>query len=104
MEKEVKCGETEFSCKKKCEKELDCENHQCQDICHPGDCMPCELKPEKVNKCPCGKFDLTMLVGENSRKSCEDPIPVCGLPCKKLLPCGEHYCTKTCHNGECMPC
>lgn len=45
-----------------------------------------------------------MLVGENNRTKCTDKIPVCGLPCKKLLPCGEHECTKTCHNGDCVDC
>ena len=37
------------------------------------------------------------------RTSCTDPIPLCGMPCKKKLPCG-HNCTKSCHEGPCSQC
>ncbi|CAF3093898.1 unnamed protein product, partial [Rotaria sp. Silwood2] len=28
----------------------------------------------------------------------------CGEPCGKLLSCGHHICTKTCHDGPCSDC
>ncbi len=38
-----------------------------------------------------------MLVGDpDFRTQCSDPIPTCGMPCKKLLACG-HNCQKSCH-------
>mmetsp|Transcript_20017 Transcript_20017/g.17078 ORF Transcript_20017/g.17078 Transcript_20017/m.17078 type:complete len:164 (-) Transcript_20017:213-704(-) len=45
----------------------------------------------------------TMSLGLDNRKSCLDPIPVCGLPCGKVLPCG-HKCKKSCHPGPCSKC
>ncbi len=29
---------------------------------------------------------------------------MCNQVCDKLLNCGIHHCTQTCHNGPCMPC
>lgn len=45
-----------------------------------------------------------MLTGDEFfRQKCEDPIPTCGMPCKKILPCG-HKCSKSCHEGNCSEC
>jgi transcriptional repressor NF-X1 len=42
-----------------------------------------------------------MLSGDpDFRKTCSDPIPTCGMPCKKILPC-KHYCQKSCHERKC---
>ena len=101
----VNCGKENFSCNEICSKELDCKNHLCQQICHNGTCKECDLKPSKVLVCPCGKTQISTLMGENARKSCLDPIAVCGLPCGKLLPCKKHYCNAMCHVlRECPPC
>jgi transcriptional repressor NF-X1 len=38
-----------------------------------------------------------------SRKTCEDPIPICNKLCEKTLSCG-HTCQASCHLGDCPPC
>ena len=73
-----------YSCEEKCEKTLDCGNHKCKEICHPGECGPCILKPETVSHCCCGKTPLT-----TKRESCLDPVPTCDLVCSKTLKCGQ---------------
>ena len=88
-----------FSCGSYCPKKLGCNNHFCGEICHPGSCRECESLPSRVTTCYCGKTRL-----ENERLSCLEPIPTCFQVCDKILPCGLHCCTKTCHSGECPPC
>ncbi|KAL2920744.1 NF-X1-type zinc finger protein NFXL1 [Bienertia sinuspersici] len=88
-----------FSCSSKCGKKLRCGNHDCAELCHPGPCGECELLPNKVKTCYCGKSDLRV-----QRKSCLDPIPTCSGTCGKILPCGKHYCKDKCHSGDCPPC
>ena len=97
MTTECHCGKTsqdrqctadsaeKFSCGEVCGLTLDCDNHQCEAVCHPGDCAPCPLSPDRVTTCPCGK---TLLQGDRARTSCTDDIPLCGAVCDKLLPCG----------------
>lgn len=67
-------------------------------MCHDGECGECELLPEKVKTCPCGKMQLT-----TKRESCADAVPLCTNNCRKLLRCG-HVCQSKCHIGDCPPC
>ena len=105
-----------FSCQDKCKKTLDCGNHKCQKICHPGTCSECCLKPSLISHCPCGKTLVSELLG-GDRKSCLDPVPTCESICDKILPCSpqiaegkadfsneEHRCKNKCHLGECGAC
>ncbi|EDO45870.1 predicted protein [Nematostella vectensis] len=102
-----------FSCEDRCERVLDCSNHHCEKVCHKGSCKSCELKPEAVSHCPCGKTALTEILGENNmRQQCLDPIPTCGLKvrcievtsedflcdqrCNKKRQCGRHRCNQKC--------
>nr|CAD7444453.1 unnamed protein product [Timema bartmani] len=98
-------GVTYFSCGGICEKHLTCGNHQCTLVCHTGPCGECELSPDKVTHCPCGKTELT---ADQARNSCLDTIPNCPLICGKKLACGQpnnpHHCKEECHNGKCPPC
>lgn len=96
------CGKENFSCLNVCDKVINCGNHKCKDICHLGECKECMYTPEKVTTCCCGRMDA-MSLGLGNRKSCLDPIPVCGLPCGKTLICG-HKCKRTCHPYECGNC
>ncbi|XP_061821295.1 transcriptional repressor NF-X1 [Nerophis lumbriciformis] len=116
--REVLCGTDEdkfdgsghFSCQKTCAKVLDCEAHQCQQLCHQGLCPPCPRSPSTVKTCPCDQTQLTKLLelGYSERQSCTDPIPSCGKTCTKPLACGSndtiHLCDKLCHEGACGPC
>ncbi|CAA0806864.1 NF-X1-type zinc finger protein NFXL1 [Striga hermonthica] len=88
-----------FSCGSVCENKLDCGNHVCQEMCHPGSCGECELLPTRIKTCCCGKTNLT-----EDRQSCLDPIPTCSKICQKILPCGLHRCENVCHSGTCPPC
>lgn len=103
-------GSGHFSCQKPCGKMLDCQNHRCQLVCHPGACSSCPLSPRLVRTCPCGQTALSKLLelGYPERRSCLDPIPSCGKTCGKPMPCGStdiiHMCEKLCHEGACGPC
>ncbi|XP_063423020.1 transcriptional repressor NF-X1-like [Mytilus trossulus] len=109
---EVKCGCVEsfsksYSCGNPCKKSLECGHHECDMVCHAGDCKTCETLPEVVTNCPCGATPLSDLSTE-IRTSCTDPIPTCGQICNKPLGCGPpenvHKCQEKCHEGPCGPC
>lgn len=100
-----------FTCNSVCGKKLECGNHYCEDLCHPGPCAPCVLLPSSLDRCPCGKTPLKWLYDKNEalvRKTCVDPIPVCNALCNKILLCGPkdnlHTCDSKCHLDECPPC
>ncbi|XP_041824274.1 transcriptional repressor NF-X1 [Melanotaenia boesemani] len=103
-------GSGHFSCQKICGKVLNCEAHQCQEVCHRGPCQPCPRSTSLVKTCPCSQTPLTKLLelGYSERQSCSDPIPSCGKTCNKPLPCGSsdtiHLCENLCHEGSCGPC
>ncbi|XP_016842506.1 protein shuttle craft isoform X1 [Nasonia vitripennis] len=92
-----------YSCENVCNKVLDCGNHKCKEICHPGQCGPCVLKPETVKHCCCGQTLLT-----DKRESCLDPIATCDKVCSKRLRCGQpsnpHTCQANCHKDDCPEC
>lgn len=94
----------QYACAKLCNKLLNCGNHKCKEICHPGQCTDCKLTPDVIKTCPCGK----MKIEPGTRESCKDPIPVCTGNCKKPLQCGPpnnpHLCPSKCHSGPCPPC
>ncbi|CAB3253769.1 unnamed protein product [Arctia plantaginis] len=93
-----------WSCGAECGRVLACGAHVCRAPCHPPPCEPCQLLPLNVHACPCGKTKLK----PDSRKSCTDPIPLCGNICAKPLPCGpaedKHFCKLNCHEGACPTC
>lgn len=104
-------GTKSYSCESKCDRVLNCGNHHCEEVCHPGECQPCELAVKTVTRCPCGKVPLEKLYerdGAIQRKSCSDPIPTCNQPCQRVLKCGVpgsyHECQALCHEGPCPPC
>ena len=117
----VKCGSKEFNesadksfykCETKCNRVLECGNHNCSESCHEGPCKPCSLLPSKLNKCPCGKTEMKMLLIKNKiiRTNCLDPVPTCEKVCAKVLhdlrveDDEVHFCEQKCHTNECEPC
>lgn len=98
----VDCADSSYGCGEPCEKTIDCGYHKCEQTCHKGPCMTCLKKPELQTTCPCGRYSL-LAIAESVRESCKDPIPSCGMPCKKKLHCG-HECPLTCHEGRCPEC
>lgn len=108
-QKEVPCTvenleNMKYVCENICERELNCKNHKCQRQCHEDACRECELTPDAVKSCPCGRRPI--LAGE--RKSCLDEITLCDAVCNKVLNCGApsnpHRCISKCHLGPCPPC
>lgn len=95
---------TKYSCDKTCDRQLSCNNHRCELICHPQNCGSCLLTPDFIKSCPCGKTKFD----NDTRKSCLNPIPLCKSQCSKALRCGPlaspHVCLKSCHLGDCPPC
>ncbi|XP_065053549.1 transcriptional repressor NF-X1-like [Rhopilema esculentum] len=104
-----KTGKTKYSCKNTCSRTLDCGNHSCSQICHPGSCDSCIFLPKNVEFCPCKQTRITdLLQPDEMRKSCLDSIPCCKNFCGKKLQCGSpdepHHCKQICHVGPCQPC
>jgi len=88
-------GTVPHSCGEVCGKPLSsgaCP-HTCLDLCHPGPCDTCSATVNKT--CPCG--------GTSKRVKCEVDL-VCDQICEKMLNCGQHSCTRSCHQGDCDPC
>ncbi|CAH0719565.1 unnamed protein product, partial [Brenthis ino] len=93
-----------WACGAACARVLACGAHVCRAPCHAPPCPPCPLRPDNVPTCPCGNTRIH----KDQRKSCTDPIPLCGNICAKLLPCGrpgdKHFCKENCHEGSCRVC
>lgn len=73
--------------------------HPCELLCHAGPCPPCtHMGPTR--SCFCGKkstarrcVDTNYAAGWSCEETCGDPMP-----------CGEHTCQKSCHEGLCGAC
>ncbi|KOX67157.1 Protein shuttle craft [Melipona quadrifasciata] len=88
-----------YACEVICEKLLECGNHICTKLCHPGACESCSLTPGKITTCCCGQTPLP-----DKRQTCLDPIPVCDQICSKNLNYDPHKCKVKCHVGDCPVC
>lgn len=86
------CGQTCSRPRKGCP-------HPCDSICHAGPCAPCTAMGP-TQDCFCGR--------NSSTKRCQDTDYEngwsCGEICGDLLPCGEHTCSRRCHEGLCGAC
>lgn len=89
-----RCGHKQFSCGDVCERVLDCDIHNCREICHDGECPPC--RERAVYKCSCGKV--------KEEKDCCERVFRCEASCENMLNCGKHVCERGCHSGECGLC
>ena len=92
----INCAIGDYHCDRVCGKLLSCGNHNCEKICHSGECESCPLEGNR--DCHCGKVTFDEL-------QCTDPTPSCGDTCNKPLNCyGNHNCNQRCHPGECSKC
>ncbi|PYH96889.1 hypothetical protein BO71DRAFT_396676 [Aspergillus ellipticus CBS 707.79] len=86
------CGQTCSRMRKGCP-------HPCDATCHAGPCAPCTAMGP-TQDCFCGR--------NSSTKRCQDTDYEngwsCGEVCGDLLPCGEHTCSRPCHEGLCGSC
>lgn len=94
----MKCGE-EFTCEGVCGKKLNCEEHECQDVCHQGPCYDCLKVFNQV--CYCGKSVREVVCNKETvgvtNYECENM-------CEKSRDCELHQCDAPCHPGVCEPC
>ena len=73
--------------------------HPCPLQCHAGPCPPCDrMGPTQI--CFCGKHEVTKRCSETNY----DAGWSCGEVCGDLMPCGEHECMRSCHEGLCGAC
>ncbi|OCK77431.1 hypothetical protein K432DRAFT_358611 [Lepidopterella palustris CBS 459.81] len=73
--------------------------HPCPSVCHSGPCPPCtQMGP--TQSCFCGKRSITRRCIDTDYENGWS----CGDPCGELMPCGEHLCTRPCHEGLCGAC
>ncbi|KAI9274326.1 hypothetical protein BDA99DRAFT_431911 [Phascolomyces articulosus] len=96
LEPPVRCGTKLPPCPHSCIREASCGHvrlvqHPCHADSEP--CPPCVMLVAR--KCVCGKTELKNV-------PCYRESPRCGRICEKLLGCGRHRCTKTCHSGPCL--
>lgn len=83
----------EKSCGKACGRKLNCGKHFCGKFCHDGDCEDCG--EVFVKSCFCLKIEKSV--------GCDVELK-CDSQCGRKLECGNHFCEKLCHNGECDTC
>ncbi|KAL3463107.1 hypothetical protein BJX64DRAFT_257589 [Aspergillus heterothallicus] len=87
------------SCGQTCSRKRKGCPHPCDATCHAGPCAPCTAMGP-TQDCFCGR--------NSSTKRCQDTDYKrgwsCGEICGDLLPCGEHTCTRPCHEGLCGAC
>ncbi|GAB5368049.1 hypothetical protein AAMO2058_001284500 [Amorphochlora amoebiformis] len=114
--KKCACGKTAFRmrcgqdtkkirlCGNVCEKPLECFKHKCKRTCHAGECGPCT--ETELQSCFCGKkVDVPRPCGSGVFTKDDGKRKFgCESKCGKRLACGNHYCTKRCHDGACPPC
>ena len=87
----------ENTCGQCCGKVLSCGKHHCSEICHYGDCPPCQELVHQV--CYCGSEERDMPCS-----SVTSQFYSCGKICNKILKCGHHHCSLPCHEGPCEEC
>jgi transcriptional repressor NF-X1 len=91
-----------FSCGQSCSRPHQLPKacpHPCSSMCHAGPCMPCS-RMGPIQSCFCGKE-------ERSRKCIDTDYEngwTCGQICGDLMPCGQHFCDRPCHEGLCGAC
>lgn len=93
----VRCGTSLPICPYQCIRPKDCGHPPEPHHCHEDNvaCPKCTTLVTKT--CQCEKHKLVANV------MCYQTSVSCYLTCNKLLPCGEHKCTKKCHKpGECQ--
>lgn len=105
--RECKCGKAKFQvkcsstrvpiCDRACEKMLACGKHKCEQICHAGECAPCNVDVEQT--CSCHGTRRTVKCGSKDHLAFPLGIYECESVCGKELACKNHMCQEKCHLG-----
>ncbi|KAI8843471.1 hypothetical protein BJ741DRAFT_528451, partial [Chytriomyces cf. hyalinus JEL632] len=104
---QTRCGSyaPRKTCDSVCGKLRSCGAHSCDKQCHAGDCSPCTVAVQSTCFCRCTQEDKLCGSGIWSNENGEMIQKfACISTCNKQLSCGNHFCTETCHPGECAPC
>lgn len=73
--------------------------HPCQLLCHAGPCPSCEhMGPTQT--CFCGKESIARRCTDTNYENGWS----CGKVCGDFMPCGDHTCERSCHEGLCGSC
>ncbi|KAG2140668.1 hypothetical protein DEU56DRAFT_885849 [Suillus clintonianus] len=103
---------TGISCGVTCSKPLSCGNpqHECSQVCHPGDCKPCLVT--EVVACYCGKETRQVPCGDGKDRAVVCAVEgelgwegryECDGVCGRPFACGVHTCEKGCHPPSFTP-
>merc|ERR1712223_1225404 len=92
-----RCGTTPI-CENVCGRLLNCRVHRCQQKCHKDACEPCTVKI--TQKCACSEPSENVV-------DCDISVLETGYSCEKIcnkkLSCGNHNCSKICHDPKIDP-
>lgn len=89
----IPCGARPPACHRPCRRPHNCGHpvkHECHD--ESESCAPCTVFVKK--SCFCGSESKDSV-------HCYLPGYSCGKTCRKQLRCGNHTCTRVCHDNEC---
>ncbi|KAF5899023.1 transcriptional repressor NF-X1-like, partial [Clarias magur] len=101
--KQVRCSQTgALRCDQECRAQLNCKQHCCTQICHQGQCQPCQLSLQQV--CYCGVVHREVACGTDQESFDGSGYFSCHKPCGKMLECRAHRCQQVCHPGRCQTC
>ncbi|XP_074335901.1 NF-X1-type zinc finger protein NFXL1 [Apium graveolens] len=78
------------TCVEICSKTLPCGSHKCKELCHSGDCAPCQMLV--TQKCRCGSTSRTV----ECYKTMSEEKFTCDKPCGHKKSCGRHRCSERC--------
>ncbi|XP_069476640.1 transcriptional repressor NF-X1 [Ambystoma mexicanum] len=99
----VRCGQSStIHCTNVCGNSLNCEEHNCTQVCHAGKCQPCQQTIHQA--CYCGGSSRDVSCGTDKDNYDGFGNFSCQKHCGKKLNCGRHGCTEVCHPQPCQPC
>ncbi|CAN1134608.1 NF-X1-type zinc finger protein NFXL1, partial [Linum perenne] len=91
QEERKSCLDPIPNCSQICSKILPCGIHNCEELCHSGDCPPCMVSVSQ--KCQCGSTSRTVACYQTSAGSEKFK---CDKPCGRKKNCGRHRCSERC--------
>ncbi|XP_051970866.1 transcriptional repressor NF-X1-like isoform X2 [Xyrauchen texanus] len=103
MSKQMRCSQIgPLRCEEVCGSLLNCSEHSCAQVCHSGQCQPCQLLVQQA--CFCGVVFRKVACGTDRESFDGSGYFSCCKPCGKMLDCQSHRCEQSCHPGQCQPC
>ncbi|KAK8489948.1 hypothetical protein V6N13_099874 [Hibiscus sabdariffa] len=91
QEQRQSCLDPIPTCSEICAKFLPCKVHQCDQVCHAGECPPCSVLV--TQKCRCASTSRRV---ECYKTTLENERFTCDKPCGRKKNCGRHRCSERC--------